>query len=77
MIGTHVGTRVYHGGFRSCARLAGTRLSAGHLRYRHRVALMLADAGLDPDAFGEAEMRRLESAVRRCYMRRKPAALAA
>ena len=48
-----------------------------YLRYRHSVAVMLADAGLDPDAFGEAETRRLESAVRRCYMRRKPAALAA
>ena len=48
-----------------------------YLRYRHSVAVMLADAGLDPEAFGEAETRRLEGAVRRCYMRRKPASLAA
>ena len=48
-----------------------------YLRYRHRVALLLAGAGLDPDAFGEAETRQLEGAVRRCYMRRKSPALAA
>ena len=48
-----------------------------YLRYRHSVAVMLSDAGLDSDAFGEAESRRLEGAVRRCYMRRKPASLAA
>lgn len=48
-----------------------------YLRYRYHVALMLADAGLDPDVFREAETRRLEGAVRRCYMHRKPASLAA
>ena len=48
-----------------------------YLRYRHSVALMLADVGLDPEAFEEAETRRIEGAVRRCYMRRKPASLAA
>ena len=31
-----------------------------YLRYRHSVAGMLAAAGLDPEAFGEAETRRLE-----------------